>query len=897
MFKRHATLLWGLAVTLLFLGLALGRSRLLDTMELALFDLKTEFAAPGSPGTSGSSGSPGSPGAGDALTLAEQGIVLVDIDEASLKELGRWPWPRSYLAQGLSIIQAGGPRAVGLNIHFAEPERDPGLLVLRQLEALFNQVGLGKAENGPFFLQRMKVFMTALEGDLALARAINATSAAVLPLALAPDASLLAAGAAPPPPERLTLPLPADLPFVPPSAGLAELPIPLLLETAHAGHINRVPDADGKVRRDQLFYRLKDRLVPSFSLRLAAAAMDRNASLQDVLRFGPGETVTLGSVSIPVSDQGAMLMRFPAKGGRVRRVSYFDVVSGVTPAAIFKEKIVLVGFSAGGLADLVPGPLGRTLSPGEFTVHAVATLLSGFTFHQPGWSRAFQAAVILVNGLLLSLALPRLRALPALGVFLGLVTTLSLGSTLILIHLGVWVETMHALVHLAVGFLGLASLRFFVTEAGKDRAEGESAESNRMLGLSFQSQGLLDLAFDKFRKAPVDEGLKEILYGLAQDFERKRQFGKAAQVYEYLEQHDPAFRDATQRRKRMLQLGETMVVGEGMLNLTSVEGGEKPTLGRYEVQRMLGRGAMGVVYLGRDPRINRTVAIKTFSFAGDIPADELEDMKKKFFVEAESAGTLSHPHIVTIHDAGEEQDLAYIAMEYLQGADLSRHTKPPHLLPVRDVAALAADVADALDYAHAKGVVHRDIKPANLMLLETGVVKVTDFGVARIADASRTRTGVVKGTPNYMSPEQISGKKVDGRSDIFSLGVVLFQLLTGRLPFEAENVATLMHKILHEDPADPRLLNPEIPKPLAQVIFKALAKTLEARYQKAGEMAGHLRRIVLWIDQGGASQASPGQASPGQANQDQTNPDQASQDQANQEKAGDAITPTPDQTP
>jgi serine/threonine-protein kinase len=258
---------------------------------------------------------------------------------------------------------------------------------------------------------------------------------------------------------------------------------------------------------------------------------------------------------------------------------------------------------------------------------------------------------------------------------------------------------------------------------------------------------------------------------------------------------------------------------------------------------------MGIVYLGQDPRINRITAIKTFRFSEDLEEDEVKKLKEKFFIEAESAGTLSHPNIVTIYDAGEEQELAYIAMEYLEGGDLQGFTKEGKLLPMRKVIDYVADIADALDYAHQKGIVHRDIKPANIMLLKSGVVKITDFGIARITASSQTQTGVVKGTPYYMSPEQISGQKVDGRSDVFSLGTMLYQLLTGKLPFSGENLAALMHQIMNVPQPDPREYNPKIVKPLVDIINKALEKDRDKRYERASQMAAHLRSLGKKIDE------------------------------------------------
>lgn len=278
-------------------------------------------------------------------------------------------------------------------------------------------------------------------------------------------------------------------------------------------------------------------------------------------------------------------------------------------------------------------------------------------------------------------------------------------------------------------------------------------------------------------------------------------------------------------------------------------GGATPaTLGRYRIDSEIGRGSMGAVYLGRDPQIGRAVAIKTMALSRGFGQDQIGEARERFFREAETAGRLHHPDIVTIFDAGESGELAWIAMEYVKGEDLQRHTAPGRLLPVPQVLEIVARVAEALSYAHGQGVVHRDVKPANVMVgLDTGLVKVMDFGVARVDDASRTRTGIVLGTPSYMSPEQMAGRRTDGRSDLYSLGVMLFQLLTGSLPHAGENMAELMRRIVNEPAPDVRSLRPELPEALADVVALALEKRPEVRYADGVQMAQDLRAVAAGL--------------------------------------------------
>jgi serine/threonine-protein kinase len=281
------------------------------------------------------------------------------------------------------------------------------------------------------------------------------------------------------------------------------------------------------------------------------------------------------------------------------------------------------------------------------------------------------------------------------------------------------------------------------------------------------------------------------------------------------------------------------------LAATSMINGYTPSmLGRYRVLKELGRGAMGLVYLGKDPTIQRFVAIKTMRLDHIDQDDKLQEIKARFFREAESTGRLSHPNIVTIYDAGEEDDLGYIAMELIEGTPLSQSARKPNLMPVNEVLLTIATVADALDYAHQQGVVHRDIKPANIMLTKDRVVKVMDFGIAKMASSSKTQTNIVMGTPTYMSPEQIAGKKVDGRSDIFSLGIVLFELLTGQLPFTADNLSAVLFSITHHPHPPIQTVRPDLPPMVQEIVDRALQKELPHRYRRADEFASELRACL-----------------------------------------------------
>ncbi|HEU5400170.1 MAG TPA: PEGA domain-containing protein [Terriglobales bacterium] len=256
-------------------------------------------------------------------------------------------------------------------------------------------------------------------------------------------------------------------------------------------------------------------------------------------------------------------------------------------------------------------------------------------------------------------------------------------------------------------------------------------------------------------------------------------------------------------------------------------------IGRYQIESELGKGAMGLVYKATDPNIGRSVALKTMRL--DVHGIEQEEMLRRFKNEARSAGVLSHPNIVTIYDAGEDQGLFYIAMEFIEGKTLAELLQTHRVLPVEQVIGITRNICAGLDFAHNKGIVHRDIKPANIMVTPDGTAKIMDFGIAKVS-GSLTSTGQVLGTPNYMSPEQVKGRQLDGRSDLFSLGVMLYEMLTGEKPFMGQGVTTIIYKIVNENPIPPRDLDLTIHPGLSAVVTRTLAKDPYERYQTGAEL-------------------------------------------------------------
>ena len=784
-------------------------------------------------------------------------VAVIAIDDRAIANIGRWPWPREIHARLIDLLTGAGAKVVGYTAFFTEPQTDPGLAYVRRLLQLYEtRLAPAGAAPAPALAElgaTLREAQEALDQDAKLAAAIRRSGRTVLAMAATLGE----------PAGRPDGPLPAyarrDL-LAPPAAGAAAdaprplpareilLPLPAFGEgAAGIGHLNFNLDADGGARTLPLVLRHHDALFPALALTVVARYL--NLRPQD-LAVVPGRGVRAGGRLIPTDP--ALQMRpifYAGQDGRpaFQVDGFYDVLSGRIPADKYRNRIVLVGATASGVGSTQVTPVSPAMAPVVTLAHMVSSLLQGDFVATPPWTGQAAWGALALVALYLILVLPRVGPAAAASLTFLLLAGLLGAEFYALVREALWIPLMVPAALLLSGHLLLVSKRYLTAERGRQAADASSAESNRMLGLAFQHQGQLDMAFEKFRKVPLDDAMMELLYNLGLDFERKRQFAKAAAVFEYAAGHDPRFRDLQERIKRNRQLGETVMLGAGGSGpqatlVLGQEGVQKPMLGRYQVEKELGKGAMGVVYQGRDPKINRVVAIKTLALSQEFEADELEEVKARFFREAETAGRLNHPHIVTIYDAGEEQDLAYIAMEFLQGENLTAHTRPDQLLPVDKVVDIVVRVGEALDYAHGHQVVHRDIKPANIMYEpQTDQVKVTDFGIARITDASRTKTGVILGTPSYMSPEQLIGRKVDGRSDIFSLGVMTFQLLAGRLPFQGDSLATLTYQIANEPAPDLLKLRPDLDPCIARVVARCLEKSVEARWQSAGEFVSALR--------------------------------------------------------
>jgi serine/threonine-protein kinase len=825
-------------------------------------------------------------------------IAVIAIDDDSIANLGRWPWPRSLHAKLLDLLRQGGAKAVASTVFYSEAQDDPALAALADLDKqiatspLSTQIpdeiqtfgsmlddagrrsttvrGIADSYKQSALMTQYTPALKALRDQIAKARGGLAADATLAQSMQQFGKTLL--------PMSFVIGVPQGKPDKPlpdyvhkyalkyvdrvgaASSGALPLPtvgvdIPVATLGNVASGIGALPttlDADGVVRSEPLVLRYYDDLYPSLALLTAATALNLNVSDIEV-RLGEG--VALGGMMVPTDH----VLRFsPHFYGDINGHSpfpidsFYDVYAGKIPPSKYKDKVVLISATARGVGTSFATPISAAQPPALIEADIVSSLLQQHYYVHPSWAGWGQFLIFVLLAAYLALAVPRL------GGGIGAVATGALAIVLIGTQIYMmtarsqWLELAIPVLFVVTGHGLLTVKKLNLTERLKQRSDVEGAESNRMLGLAFQGQGQLDMAFDKFKRVqPADNQVLDLMYNLALDFERKRQFNKSGAVYEYIASHNPKFKDVQDKIARAKKMENTIILGgtsgRGPAAGTMILGNEaveNPMLGRYQIEKELGKGAMGVVYLGKDPKIGRQVAIKTMALSQEFEPGELEDVKSRFFREAETAGRLSHPNIVSIYDCGEEHDLAYIAMEFIKGHDLARYTKQDALMPPGEVIKLIADAADALDYAHQQSIVHRDIKPANLMwLTETKKVKVTDFGIARITDSSKTKTGMVLGTPSYMSPEQLAGKKVDGRSDLFSLGVTLFQMLTGKLPFQADSMATLMFKIANEPHVKASSIRSDLPAEVDAIIDKALQKDPNVRYARGGDFARDLRKL------------------------------------------------------
>jgi CHASE2 domain-containing sensor protein/tRNA A-37 threonylcarbamoyl transferase component Bud32 len=826
-------------------------------------------------------------------------VVIVAIDEKSIGRFGPTPWPRSEYVPVIQQLAEAGARVIGFDFTFAVLERE--------------------AVNSQLLAEAMKK-----AGNVVFGYEFTGMGDPTPP------------GTPPSDPIRGSGLARVQLAAIPPAPGLIE-PDPELAAAATAlGHVSTVAAEDGRIRVLPLFVQHGDKVYPSLGLQLARVYTGTRA---DEIEVSEG-SVTVGAVDIPVSGAGEVLLSWPAAGeSAFARFSFLDVVRGDVPAKAFRGNVVLVAGTAPGLDDR-EFPF-ATKAPGVLTYATFLDNVFRVDFvRAPLWAWLLEWGLFLAACLLAVWLLPRLST-PLLLIGVPVLALLLFGvAGFLFVQKGTWVKVVYPGLALVLPLGLLTALRLTASEKATRDVVAEKLENQKLLGLSFQEKGMLDMALATFNKLPLTEDMKLVYVNLGLDYENRGLREKAYLVYKKVADVDPTFEDVARRMERVSQertsvfatptvrVGGTgaaaqATAGSPLADLvaTPVPSGEVPTVvqavtqevppqsgvnieedfetraggpapaptsrqppaqvatggaaptarppaaptlrpaaastpppattptplpggpigpgsrfGRYQIERHLGRGGMGDVYVVRDAIINRRAALKTIRPDKDLSTQQVIEMRQRFFREAQTAGQLTHPNIVTVYDVGEELGMSYIVMEFVEGETLTDWMKKQRL-SVPQIKHIVYHAAMGLEYAHANGVFHRDVKPDNIMISKTGHVKVMDFGIARIVESSLTKTGSVIGTPAYMSPEQVGGEKVDGRSDVFSLGVILYELLTGKKPFTGETIPSLMFAIIRSDPTQPSALDASVHKAWDEILKKALAKNRDERYATAGEFA------------------------------------------------------------
>ncbi|MBI4345881.1 MAG: CHASE2 domain-containing protein, partial [Elusimicrobia bacterium] len=532
-------------------------------------------------------------------------IAIIAIDDDSIARLGRWPWSRTRIAEMIDLLAKAQPKVIGLNILFSEPEANQGLVEIKALQAKYDELTAAKQvveKKGVAFTAEFSSAAIRLDTESRFLQAIADAKNVVLPMAF-DTGELLSAKPEPLPPVISSSAMTAqvsrqEVALV--EAAKAIVPLPQLAERALGlGHVSVFNDLDGVVRRETPAVVYNGEHFPSYALELVLAYLGFKPSDAKVI---PGDRIEVGKLKVPLDDSQSMLVSFYGNYQTFRYFPFHDVLNGKVQPDIFKGKIVLIGPSATGIATLYTTPVAKNLPSVELVANAVENILRQKFLVRPAWATNAEFGLIVLMGLFIMAGLPRLKAgMGALVSVVLLVGVLGAGTTLFI--KGEWVKVVYPAFLLAVGYILLTTKRFIFTERGKELVEASAIETNKMLGLSFQGQGMLDLAFDKFRLCPLDDQLKDLLYNLALDFERKRQYNKAVAVYEHIAKADAAYKDIQDKMKVLRQAAEGAVFGgigggqkEGTVMIAAGKG-EKPKLGRYEIEKELGRGAMGVVYL------------------------------------------------------------------------------------------------------------------------------------------------------------------------------------------------------------------------------------------------------------------------------------------------------------
>ncbi len=763
-------------------------------------------------------------------------IILVNIDQASLNKYGEWPWSYDMMADVIAACNTGGPKAILVDLDLTARISED---TTANTEILANQISWSDNIILPYDIALADYAPGRMSKPEFLWK--NSIQMDYNQDILAEQGSLI-----------------IRKPF---------LPSGKLCQYADGLGFSYVEfDDDRRVRWAPLMANYDGYYYPSAPLLTAAAYLGNKSS--DLI-FKAGKSVQFGGHQIPIDDKSRVYINYNTESNAFRQLSVVDLFREKADLSQLQNSLVIVGITSSYGGEGYPTPIAARMPRSILSANIIENIIHDDYINLLELPTMVNILILLGIGALCALLLPRIQILYriiSLAVFAIILANISF---VLFNNYGMLTRPL---------YVGLQILLFMVAAPMLDQAR-----LNRGLGFSPPTPTV------KTKKKPArtitshpgDVPVRELKEDInAPEFQKtemmetmpsrsgqemdSRQTSERSKILSSGETHrpvdlspdDPADKTMSQTPAADQEPPPLVISTTGTGSLSIGSSSSSPSfagsgevekishLGRYQVSEILGKGAMGTVFKGVDPAIGRPVALKTIRL--DFVSDETEmaELRDRLQREAQAAGKLSHPNIVTIYDAGSEGTLQYIAMEYLEGQTLEQLIKKRVQFSYKIIANIILQICDALDYAHNQGIIHRDIKPANIMVLSNYGVKVMDFGIARIDTSSMTRTGIAMGTPNYIAPELLQGKDVDRRCDIYSLGVVIYELLTGRRPFKGENLTSLVYSIVNDVPPPPSTINDNMPLIFDHITAKALAKSPVDRYQKASDLKLALKDFI-----------------------------------------------------
>lgn len=769
-------------------------------------------------------------------------IVLVNIDDTSCDNLGNWPWSYGLLADLVATCNSGEPKTMLLNLDLAsrvsEDTSGNTRVLANQLSWVNDAILTYDFALAEYSHQRMS------KPDYLYKNSLQTRS----------DLGVLDEKDA----VNIRRPI---------------LPSGVILQYADGlGFSYMEYEPDRKIRWAPLLANYDGFYYPSAPLLAAASYL--GFSPNEITITG-GKCVQFGSYTVPTDKSGYAFINFNDPGTSFTSYSALELLKGRIDPANLKDKLVIIGVTATGAADEFNTPVQADMSRSEIFANIIENIMHSNYITRLDVSTGLNLLILFGFGVFCAFILPRVNLLYRLVILIV--------CLFILANLGFILFNSYSILMNSL-YLALEIVLFLLASPLLDKARlTEGGFSLQSLAGRRSGQSQLDFsAAPNLKTAPVrklqdrkDRAEFEETEHISSDARSRPQvdtpipaetetraldatpppksssssedeWGWAGSAAPLVEQpNDEASEPAPPEEGQLPEdLHEPVVMSSSPLSGTGNDK-ERPThLGRYQVVEVIGKGAMGTVFKGIDPAIHRPVALKTIRLDFVSDQSEMEELRDRLTREARAAGMLSHPNIVTIYDIGSQDDLHYIAMEYLEGRTLEDLIKRKVQFSYKIIASVISQICSALQYAHEQGIVHRDIKPANIMVLSDYTVKVMDFGIARVDSSSLTRTGIAMGTPNYIAPELLQGKPVDRRCDIFSVGVVIYELLTGRRPFKGENLTSLIYSIINDNPPSPSKINDNLPLIFDHIVDKALKKNPTERYQKASDLKAVLADFI-----------------------------------------------------